>query len=57
MNNKLMVIDGILVASILALIFVNPGKWSDALTGFIAAVFVISLVNHVKNYITYKKFY
>jgi hypothetical protein len=57
MNNKLMLIDGILVASIVALLFVNPGKWSDALTGFIAAVFVISLVNHVKNYITYKKFY
>jgi uncharacterized membrane protein HdeD (DUF308 family) len=57
MNNKLMWIDGILAACIVALIFVHPGKWSDALTGFIAAVFVISLVNHVKNYITYKKFY
>jgi hypothetical protein len=57
MNNKLIGVDVILLVSIVALVFVNPGKWSDALTGFIAAVFVISIVNHVKNYITYKKFY
>lgn len=57
MNNKLIGVDVVLLVSIVTLIFVRPGKWSDALTGFIAALFVISIVNHVKHYITYKKFY
>jgi NADH:ubiquinone oxidoreductase subunit K len=55
--NKLLCIDLVMVAAVLALIFIQPGKISDVLTGFIAVIFVISLTNHVKNYITSKKFY
>jgi F0F1-type ATP synthase assembly protein I len=57
MNKRLMMVDVILVVSVGALIFVKQGNWADALTGFIAAVFVISIVNHVRHYITFKKFY
>ncbi len=55
--NKLMVIDSVMVIAVLVLLFLKPGKIFDVLTGIIAAIFVISLTNHVKNYITTKKFY
>jgi hypothetical protein len=55
--NKLFRIDMILLIAVICLIFVKPGKWSDALTGLIAAVFVISFANHLRNYLRYKKFY
>jgi uncharacterized membrane protein YjjP (DUF1212 family) len=55
--NKLFRIDMVLVLSVIILFFVKPGKWSDILTGFIAAVFVISFANHLRQYILYKKFY
>ncbi|HEY2347729.1 MAG TPA: hypothetical protein VGH64_01875 [Puia sp.] len=56
-NRKLFWLDMILLALVFTLIFLKPGKLSDALTGGIAALFVISFANHVRHYITYKKFY
>ncbi len=55
--NKLILIDTLMAIAVLVLVFLKPGKMFDVLTGFIAAIFVISLTNHVKNYITTKKFY
>jgi hypothetical protein len=55
--NKLKIIDAVMVIAVLTLIFLKPGKLYDVLIGGIAALFVISLTNHVKNYITTKKFY
>ncbi len=55
--NKLFRIDMVLVIAVICLIFVKPGKLNDILTGFIAAVFVISFANHLRHYIMYKKFY
>jgi len=57
LKNKLFRIDMILVIAVISLIFVKPGKWNDILTGFIAAVFVISFANHFRHYLLYKKFY
>jgi hypothetical protein len=56
-NRKLFWIDMILLASVFILIFLKPGKLSDALTGGVAALFVISFANHVRHYISFKKFY
>ena len=42
-NRKLFWIDMVLLACVLILIFLKPGKLSDALTGGVAALFVISL--------------
>lgn len=56
-NRKLFWLDMVLLASVFSLIFVKPGKLSDALTGGIAVLFVISFANHVRHYITFKKFY
>jgi len=56
-HSKLFWIDMVLVAAIMGLIFVRPGKWSDFLTGFVGVVFVISFWNHIRYYILYKKFY
>ena len=57
MNTKLILIDTILAMATISLIFVQPGKISDILTGAIAALFVISFYNHVRQYIMFKKFY
>jgi hypothetical protein len=57
LHNKLFRIDMVLVIAVISLLFVKPGKWNDILTGFIAAVFVISFANHLRQYILYKKFY
>ena len=56
-NRKLFWIDMVLLASVFVLIFLKPGKLSDALTGGVAALLVISFANHVRHYISYKKFY
>jgi hypothetical protein len=56
-HSKLFWIDMVLVAAVLCLLFVKPGKWSEILTAFIGAVFVISLWNHIRYYILFKKFY
>jgi hypothetical protein len=56
-HKKLFWIDMVLLVSVISMFFVKPGKWGDALTGFIAVVFVVSIVNHLRNYISYKKFY
>ncbi len=56
-NRKLFWIDMILLASVFTLIFLKPGKPRDALTGGVAALFVISFANHIRHYISYKKFY
>ena len=55
--NKLFRIDMVLAISVIILFFVKPGVWSNVLTGFIAAAFVISFANHVTHYLKYKKFY
>jgi hypothetical protein len=55
--NKLFRIDMVLLIAVISLIFVKPGTWNDILTGFIAAVFVISFANHLRHFILYKKFY
>jgi hypothetical protein len=52
-----MIIDGVMAIAVIVLLFLKPGKIFDVLTGIIAATFVISLTNHVKNFITTKKFY
>lgn len=57
LHNKLFRIDMVLVIAVLCLLFVKPGRWSDILTAFIAAIFVISFANHLRQYILYKKFY
>jgi uncharacterized membrane protein YjjP (DUF1212 family) len=57
LHNKLFRIDMVLVVAVLSLLFVKPGRWNDVLTAFIAAVFVISFANHLRQYILYKKFY
>lgn len=57
LNNKLLRIDLVLVIAVVCLMFVKPGRWSEILTGFTGAVFFISIVNHVRHYISYKKFY
>lgn len=56
-NRKLFWIDMVLLASLFSLIFLKPGKLADALTGGAAALFVISFANHVRHYISFKKFY
>jgi hypothetical protein len=56
-NRKLFWVDMALLASVFTLIFLKPGKLSDALTGAIAALFVISFANHIRHYISFKKFY
>ncbi len=55
--NKLFRIDMVLVIAVVCLLFVKPGRWSDILTAFIAAIFVVSFANHLRQYILYKKFY
>ena len=52
-----MMLDSVMAIAVIVLLFLKPGKIFDVLTGIIAAIFVISLTNHVKNYITTKKFY
>jgi hypothetical protein len=56
-NRKLFWLDMALLASVIILIFLKPGKLRDVLTGGIAALFVISFANHIRHYISYKKFY
>ncbi|HCL84705.1 MAG TPA: hypothetical protein DIC22_12060 [Chitinophagaceae bacterium] len=56
-NNKLLRIDLVLLIAVVSLAFMKPGRWSEILTGFTGAVFFISIVNHVRHYISYKKFY
>jgi hypothetical protein len=56
-NNKLLRIDLVLVMAVVCLMFVKPGRWSDILTAFIGVVFFISIVNHIRHYLSFKKFY
>jgi hypothetical protein len=56
-NRKLFWIDMALLASVFILIFLKPGRLRDALTGGVAALFVISFANHIRHYISFKKFY
>lgn len=56
-HKKLFIIDMILLAAVLGLIWVKPGRLFDVLTGFIAVVFVISFTNHLRHYVVNKKFY
>ena len=56
-HKKLFIIDMVMVAAVLSLIFIKPGKLFDLITGFVAVVFVISFSNHLRHYISYKKFY
>jgi len=57
LQSKLFRIDMVLIIAVICLMFIKPGKWSDILTGFIAAVFVISFANHLRYYLLHKKFY
>jgi hypothetical protein len=56
-NKKLFWIDMVMVGLVLILIFLKPGKISDVITGGIAALFVISFTNHIRHYLSFKKFY
>jgi len=56
-HKKLFWIDMVLAALVLALVFLKPGKLNDVITGGIAALFVISFTNHLRHYISFKKFY
>jgi hypothetical protein len=56
-HKKLFWIDMVMLAAVICLFFVKPGLASDILTGFIAAVFVLSFANHIRHFIMYKKFY
>jgi hypothetical protein len=57
LHNKLFRVDMVLVTAVICLFFLKPGRWSDILTAMIAAIFVISFANHLRQYILYKKFY
>jgi hypothetical protein len=56
-NKKLFWLDMIMLSLVLILFFLEPGKLNDVLTGCIAALFVISFANHIRHYMTFKKFY
>jgi len=55
--NKIIRTDLILLAGIVALVLVKPGALRDVLTGFTAAVFVLSVAFHLQQYKLYRKFY
>ena len=57
LNRKLFWLDMVMLACVIVLIFLKPGKLYDLFTGAIAALFVISFANHIRHYITFKKFY
>ena len=57
LNRKLFWLDMGMLACVIVLIFLKPGKLYDLLTAVIAALFVISFANHIRHYITFKKFY
>ena len=56
-NRKLFWLDMVMLACVIVLFFLKPGKLYDLFTGGIAALFVISFANHIRHYITFKKFY
>jgi hypothetical protein len=56
-HKKLFWTDMLLLVVVLSLIFVQLGKLHDVLLGFGAALFVISISNHIRYYVTNKKFY
>ena len=54
---KLFWIDMVLLVSVLSLLFIKSGTLRDVIIGMSAALFVISISNHVRYYMTNKKFY
>ena len=55
--NQLIRIDLIFMAAVLLLNFMKSGGLKDALIGFVSALLILSIINHVKHYQLYKKFY
>ena len=55
--NKLIRMDLVLLTAVLLLIFIKSGGLKDALIGFVSALVILSVINHVKHYQQYKKFY
>ena len=55
--NKLIRVDLIFMLAIIILFFIHDSAWKDGILGFAAALFIISIVNHIRYYRTYKKFY
>ncbi len=55
--NKLIRIDLIFALTILSLFFLKSGALRDGILGFSTALFIISIVNHIRHYSTYKKLY
>ncbi|HEY4967323.1 MAG TPA: hypothetical protein VII28_13050 [Puia sp.] len=55
--NKLIRTDLLFMLAIMSLFFIKNGALKDGVLGFAAAVFVISIFNHISHYKSYKKFY
>lgn len=55
--NKLIRADLIFTLAILSLFFISNEALRDGILGFSAALFIISIVNHIGHYRTHKKFY
>jgi hypothetical protein len=55
--NKLVMTDLILVIAVLSLFLIKAAPVRDALLGFSSAVFVFSIVYHIRHYKSNKKFY
>ena len=55
--NKLIRTDLIFALAILSLFFITGSAFRDGVFGFATALFIISIVNHIRHYRTYKKFY
>jgi len=55
--NKLIRIDLFFLAAVFSLNFMKSGGLKDALFGFAAALFPLSIIRHIRHYSLYKKFY
>ena len=55
--NKLIRTDLMLMLAIVSLFFIPKGRWADVVLGLATALFIISIVNHIIHFRSYKKFY
>ena len=55
--NQLIRIDLIFMAAVLLLNFMKSGGLKDALIGFVSALLMLTIINHVKRFQLNKKFY
>ena len=55
--NKLIRIDLIFMTALLLLNFMKSGGLKDALIGFVSALLILTIINHVKHFQLNKKFF